>query len=95
MFGSATVAEGIFAFFAVPVFGWGRVSKRMHFSATLVVALGSTLSAVWIVVANSWMQTPAGRVIVDGRAVIESFWCMFFNPSAMHRLTHVVLGRFI
>ena len=101
VFGSALAAEGIFAFFlesgflAVLVFGWDRVSKRMHFFATLMVAFGSIFSAVWIVVANSWMQTPAGHVIVDGRAVIESFWGMFFNPSSMHRLTHVVLGCFI
>ena len=101
VFGSALAAEGIFAFFlesgflAVLVFGWDRVSKRMHFFATLMVALGSIFSAVWIVVANSWMQTPAGHVIVDGRAVIESFWGMVFNPSSMHRLTHVVLGCFI
>src|SRR5665213_1430345 len=90
VFGSALAAEGIFAFFlesgflAVLVFGWDRVSKRMHFVATLMVALGSIFSAVWIVVANSWMQTPAGHVIVDNRAVIESFWGMFFNPSSMH-----------
>jgi cytochrome bd ubiquinol oxidase subunit I len=101
VFGSALAAEGIFAFFlesgflAVLVFGWDRVSKRMHFFATLMVALGSIFSAVWIVVANSWMQTPAGHVIVDNRAVIESFWGMFFNPSSMHRLTHVVLGCFL
>jgi cytochrome d ubiquinol oxidase subunit I len=101
VFGSALAAEGIFAFFlesgflAVLVFGWDRVSKRMHFFATLMVALGSIFSAVWIVVANSWMQTPAGHVIVDGRAVIEDFWGMVFNPSSMHRLTHVVLGAFL
>ena len=101
VFGSALAAEGIVAFFlesgflAVLVFGWDRVSKRMHFFATLMVALGSAFSAVWIVVANSWMQTPAGHTIVDGRAVIDSFWGMFFNPSSMHRLTHVLLGCFI
>src|SRR3954452_19511901 len=66
VFGSALAAEGIFAFFlesgflAVLVFGWDRVSKRMHFIATLMVALGSIFSAIWIVVANSWMHTPAG-----------------------------------
>src|SRR6266566_5192088 len=65
VFGSALAAEGIFAFFlesgflAVLVFGWDRVSKGMHFFATLMVALGSIFSAIWIVVANSWMHTPA------------------------------------
>jgi cytochrome d ubiquinol oxidase subunit I len=101
VFGSALASEGIFAFFlesgflAVLVFGWDRVSKGMHFFATLMVALGSIFSAVWIVVANSWMHTPAGFEIVDGRAVITDFWAMIFNPSSMNRLTHVLLGCFI
>ena len=70
IFGSLLAAEGVFAFFlesgflAVVVFGWDRVGKKMHFFATLMVALGSIFSAVWIVVANSWMQTPAGFHIV-------------------------------
>src|SRR5205807_623003 len=75
VFGSALAAEGIFAFFlesgflAVLVFGWDRVSPRMHFFATLMVALGSIFSAVWIVIANSWMHTPAGftAVMHEGR----------------------------
>jgi cytochrome d ubiquinol oxidase subunit I len=71
VFGSALAAEGIFAFFlesgflAVLVFGWNRVSPRMHFFSTIMVFLGSVFSAVWIVVANSWQQTPAGYHIVD------------------------------
>src|SRR4051812_49159215 len=101
VFGSALAAEGIFAFFlesgflAVLVFGWDRVSRGMHFFATLMVALGSIFSAVWIVIANSWMHTPAGHVIRNGRAEIISFWDMCFNPSSMQRLTHVLLGCFI
>ncbi len=109
IFGSALAAEGIFAFFlesgflAVLVFGWDRVSPRMHFIATLMVALGSIFSAVWIVVANSWQHTPAGfRVAVEtlgGKAVeraeITDFWAMVFNPSSPIRLTHVLLGAFI
>jgi cytochrome d ubiquinol oxidase subunit I len=110
VFGSALAAEGIFAFFlesgflAVLVFGWDRVSKRMHFFATLMVALGSLFSAVWIVVANSWMQTPAGYDVEfvtnpDGtqvsRAVITDFWAVVFCPSSMPRLGHVVLGAFL
>ena len=97
MFGSALAAEGIFAFFlesgflAVLVFGWDRVGKGMHFFATVMVALGSIFSAVWIVVANSWMHTPAGYEIVATarRAVITDFWAMVFNPSSMDRLSHV------
>ncbi len=64
VFGSALAAEGVFAFFlesgflAVLVFGWDRVSAKMHFFATCMVALGASFSAIWIVVANSWQQTP-------------------------------------
>jgi len=105
VFGSALAAEGIFAFFlesgflAVVVFGWDRVSPRMHFFATVMVSLGSIFSAIWIVVANSWQQTPAGFHIVgeglEARAEITDFWAMVFNPSSMHRLIHVLIGAFI
>lgn len=103
VFGSALAAEGIFAFFlesgflAVLVFGWDRVSPRMHFFATCMVSLGSIFSAVWIIIANSWMQTPAGHVIdpIENRAVIEDFWALVFNPSSMIRLFHTLMGAFI
>jgi cytochrome d ubiquinol oxidase subunit I len=109
IFGSALAAEGIFAFFlesgflAVLVFGWDKVSPRMHFFSTLMVALGSIFSAVWIIVAVSWQQTPAGFVIRDfvtpagtvKRAEITDFWSVVFNPSAMDRLVHVLIGAFI
>jgi len=103
VFGSALAAEGIFAFFlesgflAVLVFGWDRVSPKMHFFATCMVSLGSIFSAVWIVIANSWMQTPAGHVVdpVANRAVIHDFWALVFNPSSMVRLFHVIMGAFI
>lgn len=100
VFGSALAAEGIFAFFlesgflAILVFGWDRVSPRVHFISTLMVALGSIFSAIWIVVANSWMQTPAGYHIVNGRAEITSFWGMVFNPSSVQRLLHTLGGAF-
>jgi cytochrome d ubiquinol oxidase subunit I len=104
IFGSALAAEGIFAFFlesgflAVLVFGWDRVSPRMHFFATTMVALGSIFSAIWIVIANSWMQTPAGYHIVgeglQARAEITDFWAMVFNPSSAVRLAHVLVGAF-
>jgi cytochrome bd ubiquinol oxidase subunit I len=109
VFGSALAAEGIFAFFlesgflAVLVFGWDRVSARMHFFATLMVALGSIFSAIWIIVAISWQQTPAGFVIREvatpagtiKRAELTDFWSVVFNPSAMDRLAHVLIGAFI
>jgi cytochrome d ubiquinol oxidase subunit I len=105
VFGSALAAEGIFAFFlesgflAVLVFGWDRVSDRLHYLATWMVALGSAFSAVWIVVANSWQQTPAGFHIVGegaaARAEITDFWALVFNPSSMPRLAHVLVGSYI
>src|SRR6201994_653385 len=105
IFGSALAAEGIFAFFlesgflAVLVFGWDRVGKRMHFFATVMVALGSIFSAIWIVIANSWQQTPAGYHIVGegshARAEITDFWAMVFNPSSLDRLSHTIIGSFL
>jgi cytochrome d ubiquinol oxidase subunit I len=102
VFGSALAAEGIFAFFlesgflAVLLFGWDKVGPRLHFFATCMVALGAHFSAIWIVVANSWMQTPAGFHIVGAglaaRAEITDFWTMVFNPSSMDRLSHTVVG---
>ncbi len=102
VFGSALGAEGIFAFFlesgflGILLFGWERVSARMHYAATCLVALGAHFSAVWIVVANSWMQTPAGYQVVgtglEAKAVVTDFWQMVFNPSSIDRLIHVVLG---
>ena len=105
VFGSALAAEGLFAFFlesgflAILVFGWDRVSPRMHFFSTLMVSLGSIFSSVWIIIANSWQQTPAGYHIVQGpsgpRAEIIDFWAMVFNPSTVDRLTHTLIGAFI
>ncbi len=105
IFGSALAAEGIFAFFlesgflAILLFGWNRVSPRVHFFSTCMVSLGSMLSAVWIVVANSWQQTPAGYHIVENggvaRAEITDFWAMVFNPSSVDRLSHTLGGSFL
>ena len=105
VFGSALAAEGLFAFFlesgflAILVFGWDRVGPKMHFFSTLMVSFGSIFSSVWIIIANSWQQTPAGYHIVNGpngpRAEILDFWAMVFNPSTVDRLTHTLLGAFI
>ena len=105
VFGSALAAEGIFAFalesgfLGILLFGWNRVSPRVHFFSTIMVALGSMFSAIWIVVANSWQQTPAGFKIegegMKARAVITDFWEMVFNPSSMDRLSHVIIGSFL
>lgn len=105
VFGSALAAEGIFAFFlesgflAILLFGWNRVGQKTHFFATLMVCLGAHFSAIWIVVANSWMQTPAGFHIVgeglNARAEITDFWAMALNPSSLVRLAHVVVGAWL
>lgn len=105
VFGSALAAEGIFAFalesgfLGILLFGWNKVSPRVHFFATLMVFLGSMFSAIWIVVANSWQQTPAGYHIVgeglQARAEITDFWAMVFNPSSVERIIHVWLGAFL
>ncbi|WP_332874879.1 cytochrome ubiquinol oxidase subunit I [Hymenobacter psoromatis] len=105
IFGSALAAAGIFAFvlesgfLGILLFGWHRVSPRLHFFATVMVALGSMFSAVWIVVANSWQQTPAGFHLVGSgltaRAEVTDFWAMVFNPSSMDRLSHAVIGGFL
>ncbi|HPA18341.1 MAG TPA: cytochrome ubiquinol oxidase subunit I [Verrucomicrobiae bacterium] len=102
VFGSALAAEGIFAFFlesgflAVLLFGWDKVSPRWHFFSTCMVCFGAHFSAIWIVVANSWQQTPAGFHVVEhlgqARAEITDFWAMVFNPSSMDRLSHVLCG---
>jgi cytochrome d ubiquinol oxidase subunit I len=105
IFGSALAGEGIFAFalesgfLGILLFGWNRVSPKVHFFSTLMVFLGSMFSAVWIVVANSWQQTPAGFHIVGeglhARAEITDFWAMVFNPSSVDRLTHVWIAAFL
>jgi cytochrome d ubiquinol oxidase subunit I len=103
IFGSALAAEAIFAFFlesgflAVLVFGWEKVSPRTHFFSTCMVALGSIFSSIWITIANSWQQTPAGYHIVKTatgfyRAEVTDFWAMVFNPSSVHRIIHVWIG---
>ena len=105
IFGSALAAEGIFAFalesgfLGILIFGWNRVSPKVHFFSTIMVFFGSLFSAVWIVVANSWQQTPAGFHIVgeglEARAEITDFWAMVFNPSSMERLAHVSIGAIL
>ena len=102
VFGSALAAEGIFAFFlesgflALLLFGWDKVGPKMHFFATCMVCLGAHFSAIWIVVANSFLQTPAGFPSVGeglkARAEITDFWAMVFSPSSVDRLFHTLCG---
>ena len=105
IFGSALAAEGVFAFalestcLGIVLFGWNKIKPVWHFLATLGVFLGSMCSAVWIVIANSWQQTPAGYVVagegMQAKAVITDFWAMVFNPSSVDRIWHVWQGAFL
>ena len=96
IFGAPLAAEAVLAFFlesgflGLYLFGRGRVSKGTHWFAILMVAVGSTISAFWILVANSWQQTPAGYVVRNGRAELTGFWAAVFNPSTLPRFLHTV-----
>ncbi len=105
IFGSPLAMEALFAFFlesvflGVLLFGWNRVSPKMHFISSICVTLGATLSAFFIIVANSFMQTPSGYKLItemkDGvevlvRAEITDFWAMVFSPSTIERYIHVI-----
>ena len=79
-------------FLGVMLFGRGRVSDRVHLLATLMVAAGTTLSAFWILSLNSWMQTPTGFEIIDGKIHATSWLEVIFNPSFPYRLTHKLLA---
>jgi cytochrome d ubiquinol oxidase subunit I len=96
IFGAPLAAEGIFAFFlesgflGLYLFGRNKVSKGVHWFSILMVAVGATISAFWIIVANSWQQTPAGYVLRNGRAELSSFYDAVFNPSTVIRYLHTV-----
>jgi cytochrome bd ubiquinol oxidase subunit I len=80
------------SFLGIMLFGWRRVSERVHTLATLLVAVGTTLSAFWILALNSWMQTPAGFEMIDGQAHVTSWIEVIFNPSFPYRLTHMLIA---
>jgi cytochrome bd ubiquinol oxidase subunit I len=98
IFGAPLAAEAIFSFFiesafiGLYIFGRGRVSRGLHWFSVFMVAIGATLSAFWIIVANSWQQTPAGFVVRNGRAELTSFAEAVFNPSTLHRYSHVMVA---
>ena len=101
IFGAPLAAEAILSFFlestfiGVLLFGWNRLSRKTLWFASLMVAIGATLSAFWIIVANSWMQTPAGFHIVSGRAELTDFFAAVFNPSTIPRYVHTVCGALV
>ncbi len=80
------------SFLGIMLFGRGRVSERVHLTATALVAFGTTMSAFWILSLNSWMHTPAGYEIVNGQFIPTDWLAVIFNPSLPYRLTHVLLA---
>ncbi len=82
-------------FLGVMLFGQKRVSPRLHFFATCMVALGTLISTFWIIAASSWMHTPAGYRIVDGIFEADNWWQIIFNPSFPYRISHMVIAAFI
>lgn len=83
-------------FLGVMLFGLKRVGPKLHFFATMMVAIGTLVSAFWILSANSWMQTPTGHTMnAAGQFVVESWWKLIFNPSFPYRLVHMVLAAYL
>ncbi|MCC4620127.1 cytochrome ubiquinol oxidase subunit I [Xanthomonas cassavae CFBP 4642] len=83
------------SFLGVMLFGWGRVSERLHFFATCMVAIGTLVSTFWILSSNSWLHTPQGYAMVNGIVQPASWTQIIFNPSFPYRLVHMALGSFI
>jgi cytochrome bd ubiquinol oxidase subunit I len=103
IFGAPLAVEGILAFFlestfvAVMFFGWNKVSKKFHLLSTWLVAIGSNLSALWILVANAWMQNPVGMKFnpETARNEMVDFWAVLFNPVAVDKFLHTISSGFL
>jgi cytochrome d ubiquinol oxidase subunit I len=101
IFGAPLAAEAIFAFFlessflGLYLFGRDRVPKGAHWFSILMVAVGTVISAFWILAANSWQQTPAGHEVIDGKAVLVDFGAAIFNPSMLPRFLHTMTAALI
>jgi len=103
IFGAPLAIEGILAFFlestfiAVMFFGWNKVGKKFHLTSTWLVAIGANLSALWILVANAWMQNPVGMVFNPDTARNEmiDFWAVLFNPVAVDKFLHTISSGFL
>ncbi len=103
IFGAPLAIEGIFAFFmestffAVMYFGWDKVSKKFHLASTWLTAIGANLSAVWILIANSWMQFPVGMQFNPdtARSEMVDFWSVVFSPVAINKLFHTNTSSFM
>lgn len=101
IFGAPLAAEAIFSFFlestflGILLFGRSRVSPRFYYVSAWLVALGAHLSALWIIIANSWQQTPAGYEVVGGKAVLTDVVAAFLNPSTLPRYFHTILSTWV
>ncbi|WP_029148703.1 cytochrome ubiquinol oxidase subunit I [Methylophilus sp. 5] len=82
-------------FLGVMLFGWNKVGPTLHFTATVMVAVGTLVSATWILASNSWMQTPQGFELVDGKVIPLDWFKIIFNPSFPYRLVHMVIGAYL
>jgi len=82
-------------FLGVMLFGWDKVSPKLHYTATLLVMLGTTISAFWILAANSWMQTPAGFHVEAGKYVVDNWWAVIFNPSMLPSFFHMLMASYL
>ena len=102
IFGAPLAIEGIIAFFlestfvAVMFFGWNKVSKRFHLVSTWMVFVGANISALWILVANAWMQNPVGMEFnpLTARNEMDDFWAILFSPTAISKFTHTVTSAY-
>lgn len=101
IFGAPLAAEAIFSFFlestfiAILIFGRKKVSKKAYWLSAFLLFFASHLSGLWIIIANSWMQTPAGFEIINGRAVLTDFFAAAFNPSTLQRYSHTVFAAWV
>ena len=101
IFGAPLAAEGLLSFFVessflgIVLFGKNRISSRAYYACTWIVFLAALNSAFWILVANSWMHTPAGFVVQDGRAVLTNIWAAIFTKSLAPRFVHTVNATFM
>ena len=101
IFGAPLAIEGLMAFFLESTFiglfffGWDRLSKTQHLMVTFLIAIGSNLSALWILIANGWMQNPVGAEFnyQTMRMELTDFWAVLFNPDAQAKFVHTVSRR--
>ena len=101
VFGAPLAIEALLAFFlestflGLWIFGWDKLSKKLHMTVMWLVAIGANVSALWILIANSFMQEPVGYVIRNGRAEMDNFFALIFNPNIFVQFPHVILSGFV